>query len=71
MRLACSICSWIVLVVIIDEGKIKHVKNINVAEMVKAMGVVSNIINEDNDAVFNVSCNENATGSILVQSVML
>ncbi|KAF0512007.1 hypothetical protein F8M41_018138 [Gigaspora margarita] len=46
----------------------KRVENVDVAEMVEAMGVVSNMIDEGNDAAFDVPCNEIATRSILVRS---
>ncbi|KAF0554649.1 hypothetical protein F8M41_018994 [Gigaspora margarita] len=46
----------------------KRVENVDVAEMVATMGVVSNIIDEDNDAAFDIPCNKIATGSILVRS---
>ncbi|CAG8563054.1 44023_t:CDS:2, partial [Gigaspora margarita] len=46
----------------------KRVENVDVAEMVETMGVVSNMIDEGNDAAFDVPCNEIAAGSILVRS---
>ncbi|CAG8764037.1 18595_t:CDS:2 [Gigaspora margarita] len=46
----------------------KHVENVDVAKIVEAMGVVSNMIDEGNDAAFNIPCNEIATRSILVRS---
>lgn len=52
----------------IDEGEMKRVENVDVAEIVEAMGVVSNMIDEGNDAAFDVPCNEIAAGSILARS---
>ncbi|CAG8836642.1 35446_t:CDS:2, partial [Gigaspora margarita] len=47
----------------IDENKMKRVENVDVAEMVEAMGAVSNMIVEGNDAAFDMPCNEIATGT--------
>ncbi|CAG8814728.1 4272_t:CDS:2, partial [Gigaspora margarita] len=42
----------------IDGSEMKHVENIDAAEIIEAIGVVSNMIYEGNDAAFDVPCNE-------------
>ncbi|CAG8737908.1 8490_t:CDS:2, partial [Gigaspora margarita] len=38
----------------IDGGEMKRVENVDIAEMVEAMGVVSNIIDKGNNIAFDV-----------------